>query len=130
MRSAMARAHASPRLQSLKEISSLLSPRRSLNSPFAAFRRRASAVGVVFATTLVTMRGPRRGPKPFSSIPTEIIGTVDSVDLTKSPPTLSVVGKDYTLDKVKRVVNPVSGGLAGLLSAGNPSFISGAPWSR
>ena len=50
------------------------------------------------------------------SIPTEIIGTVDSVDLTKSPPTLSVVGKDYTLDKVKRVVNPIGGGLASLAS--------------
>ena len=38
------------------------------------------------------------------AIPTEVEGTVDSADLTKSPPVLSVAGSEYTLDKVKRVV--------------------------
>ncbi len=51
------------------------------------------------------------------AVPSEIVGTVDSVDLTKSPPALSIAGKDYTLDKVKRVVNPISsGGLPSLAS--------------
>ncbi len=35
---------------------------------------------------------------------TETVGVVDSVDMTKNPPLLSIGGKDYTLDKVKRVV--------------------------
>jgi len=33
----------------------------------------------------------------------EIQATVDSADLTKDPPTLSIAGSDYTLDKIKRV---------------------------
>jgi flagellar basal-body rod modification protein FlgD len=37
-------------------------------------------------------------------IPAEIEGTVDSADLTKNPPTLSIAGQNYTLDKIKRVV--------------------------
>jgi flagellar basal-body rod modification protein FlgD len=37
-------------------------------------------------------------------VSTETEGTVDSVDMTVNPPTLSIGGKDYTLDKVKRVV--------------------------
>ena len=40
------------------------------------------------------------------SIPTEIEGLVDSVDITKSPPLLSIGGANYTLDKIKRVVRP------------------------
>ena len=39
-----------------------------------------------------------------TSASTETQGTVDSVDMTVNPPTLSIGGKDYTLDKVKRVV--------------------------
>ena len=38
------------------------------------------------------------------SISKEIEAKVDSVDLTASPPKLSIAGSDYTLDKVKRVV--------------------------
>lgn len=34
----------------------------------------------------------------------EIEGTVDSVDLTKSPPVITVAGQTYTLDKVKRII--------------------------
>jgi flagellar basal-body rod modification protein FlgD len=37
-------------------------------------------------------------------VSTEILGTVDSVDLTQSPPLLSVGGQSYTTDKIKRVV--------------------------
>jgi flagellar basal-body rod modification protein FlgD len=39
-------------------------------------------------------------------IPSEIEGVVDSVDLTKTPPELSVGGQPFTLDKIKRVVRP------------------------
>ncbi len=37
------------------------------------------------------------------AVSTEIQGTVDSVDLTQSPPVLSINGQNYTLDKIKRV---------------------------
>jgi len=40
------------------------------------------------------------------AVPTEIEGIVDSVDLNKSPPVLSMGGQDYTIDKIKRVVRP------------------------
>jgi len=39
-------------------------------------------------------------------VPTEVEGLVDSVDLNKSPPVLSMGGQDYTIDKIKRVVRP------------------------
>jgi flagellar basal-body rod modification protein FlgD len=38
------------------------------------------------------------------AVPTEIEGIVDSVDLNKTPPVLSMGGQDYTIDKIKRVV--------------------------
>jgi flagellar basal-body rod modification protein FlgD len=38
------------------------------------------------------------------AVPTEVEGVVDSVDLSKTPPVLSVGGQDFTLDKIKRVV--------------------------
>ncbi|MGD9920112.1 MAG: flagellar hook assembly protein FlgD [Pseudorhodoplanes sp.] len=38
------------------------------------------------------------------AVSTEIQGVVDSVDLSKSPPTLSVNNTDHALDKIKRVV--------------------------
>ena len=40
------------------------------------------------------------------AIPSEIEGVVDSVDLTKTPPELTVGGQPFTLDKIKRVVRP------------------------
>ncbi|MBR0754281.1 flagellar biosynthesis protein FlgD [Bradyrhizobium jicamae] len=40
------------------------------------------------------------------SISTEVQGVVDSVDLTQSPPLLSIGGQSYTTDKIKRVVRP------------------------
>lgn len=41
-----------------------------------------------------------------TAVSTEIVGTVDSADLTQSPPTLSIGGVSYTLDQIKRVVRP------------------------
>jgi flagellar basal-body rod modification protein FlgD len=38
------------------------------------------------------------------SIPSEVQGRVDSVDLTQTPPVLSIGGQTFTLDKIKRVV--------------------------
>lgn len=38
------------------------------------------------------------------AISTEVQGIVDSVDLTSSPPLLSIGGQSYTTDKIKRVV--------------------------
>ena len=38
------------------------------------------------------------------AISTEVQGIVDSVDLTSSPPLLSIGGTSYTTDKIKRVV--------------------------
>jgi flagellar basal-body rod modification protein FlgD len=40
------------------------------------------------------------------SIPSEVQGVVDSVDLTQSPAVLSIGGQTFTLDKIKRVVRP------------------------
>ncbi len=42
-----------------------------------------------------------------SAISTEVIAMVDSVDLTKDPPLLSINGKDYTVDQIKRVLRPI-----------------------
>jgi flagellar basal-body rod modification protein FlgD len=40
------------------------------------------------------------------SIPSEVQGLVDAVDLTQQPPVLSIGGQTFTLDKIKRVVRP------------------------
>jgi flagellar basal-body rod modification protein FlgD len=40
------------------------------------------------------------------AISTEVQGVVDSVDLSSSPPLLSIGGQSYTTDKIKRVVRP------------------------
>ncbi|MFO1107633.1 MAG: flagellar hook capping FlgD N-terminal domain-containing protein [Bradyrhizobium sp.] len=42
------------------------------------------------------------------AIPSEVQGVVDSVDLTASPPLLSIGGQSYTTDQIKRVVRPGS----------------------
>jgi flagellar basal-body rod modification protein FlgD len=39
-------------------------------------------------------------------ISTEVEAPVDSVDLSQDPPILSINGKDYTMDQIKRVVRP------------------------
>lgn len=52
-------------------------------------------------TLSITALDANQQPVTISS---EIQGTVDSVDLTQSPPTFSINGQDYTLDQIKRVV--------------------------
>jgi flagellar basal-body rod modification protein FlgD len=42
------------------------------------------------------------------AISTEVQGIVDSVDLSSSPPLLSIGGTSYTTDKIKRVVRPTT----------------------
>jgi len=42
------------------------------------------------------------------AISTEVQGIVDSVDLTASPPLLSIGGQNYTTDKIRRVVRQTS----------------------
>lgn len=42
------------------------------------------------------------------AISTEVQAQVTSVDLSQTPPTLSINGSDYTLDKIKRIVLPSS----------------------
>ena len=42
------------------------------------------------------------------AISTEIQGVVDSVDLTASPPLLSIAGQTYTTDQIRRVVRATS----------------------
>jgi flagellar basal-body rod modification protein FlgD len=42
------------------------------------------------------------------AISTEVQGIVDSVDLTSSPPLVSIGGQSYTTDKIKRVVRPTT----------------------
>jgi flagellar basal-body rod modification protein FlgD len=38
------------------------------------------------------------------AVSTEVQGTIDSVDLTASPPLLSIGGQSYTVSQIKRVV--------------------------
>jgi len=42
------------------------------------------------------------------AVSTEVQGVVDSVDVSKTPPVLNISGKDYTLDKIKRVIRYVA----------------------
>ncbi|MBR0694080.1 flagellar hook assembly protein FlgD [Bradyrhizobium lablabi] len=53
------------------------------------------------------------------SISTEVQGVVDSVDLTSSPPLLSIGGQTYTTDQIKRVVRPSIGSSDGSGSNGS-----------
>ena len=39
------------------------------------------------------------------AVPTAIEAVVDSADLTKTPPVLSIAGQDYTVDKIKRAIS-------------------------
>ena len=40
------------------------------------------------------------------AIATEVQGVVDSVDLTATPPLLSIGGQTYTTDQIRRVIRP------------------------
>jgi flagellar basal-body rod modification protein FlgD len=49
------------------------------------------------------------------AIPTTVTGMVNSVDLTQSPPVLSIGGQNYTLNQILSVTQPTSsGGLSSL----------------
>ena len=52
-------------------------------------------------TISITAQDANRQPV---AVPTEIQATVDSADLTQTPPVLSIAGQNYTLDKLKRVL--------------------------
>jgi flagellar basal-body rod modification protein FlgD len=41
-----------------------------------------------------------------TALSTEIAAVVDSVDVSKDPPILSINGQDYTMDQIKRVIRP------------------------
>jgi len=47
------------------------------------------------------------------AISTQVQATVDSVDLSQTPPVLSINGQDYTMDKIKRIVRPGSNSTSG-----------------
>jgi flagellar basal-body rod modification protein FlgD len=38
--------------------------------------------------------------------------TVDSVDLTQNPPLLSILGQNYTVDKISKILRPGYSGSA------------------
>ena len=59
------------------------------------------------ATTHLTATGKDASGNSVA-ISTEIQGIVNSVDLTASPPLLSIGGQNYTTDQIKRVVRSVS----------------------
>jgi len=44
-----------------------------------------------------------------TGISTEVQAQVDSVDMTQTPPVLSINGQNYTMDKIKKIVRPGSG---------------------
>lgn len=46
--------------------------------------------------------------KQSVAISTEVEAVVDSVDLTQTPPLLSINGQDHSLDKIKRIVHQTS----------------------
>jgi flagellar basal-body rod modification protein FlgD len=51
----------------------------------------------------LTVTAQDAGGQPVA-IPTEIDAVVDSADLTQTPPTVSVAGQDYSLDKIRRII--------------------------
>jgi flagellar basal-body rod modification protein FlgD len=38
-------------------------------------------------------------------VSTEVVGTVSSVDLTQSPPLLTINGQSYTVNQIQSIVN-------------------------
>ena len=78
----------------------------SLNAgtqPFAWDGRDASGLQWPAGVYAMSIAAKDASNQPVAVV-TEIEGTVDSVDLTQTPPVLSIAGQDYTMDKIKRVV--------------------------
>ncbi|HWW46894.1 MAG TPA: flagellar hook capping FlgD N-terminal domain-containing protein [Xanthobacteraceae bacterium] len=44
----------------------------------------------------------------YVGVTTQIYGVVDSADLTKSPPVLTIGGQEFTVDKIQRIVQKAS----------------------
>ena len=42
------------------------------------------------------------------AVSTEIVGQIDSADLSASPPLLSIGGQTFTVDQIKKVVMPTA----------------------
>jgi flagellar basal-body rod modification protein FlgD len=53
----------------------------------------------------LTATGVDANKQPIG-ISTQVQAVVDSVDLTQSPPLLSINGENYTMDKIKQIVRP------------------------
>ena len=71
--------------------------------PFVWDGRDASGLQWPDGNYTIAVSGQDASGQPVA-IPAEIEATVDSADLTKNPPLLSIAGQSYTLDKIKRVV--------------------------
>ena len=55
-------------------------------------------------TLTVTAADPTTGKTV--AVPTQVTGVVDSVDLTKNPPLLSIGGQNFTMNQILRVIAP------------------------
>ena len=49
-------------------------------------------------------------------VSTQVVGTVNSVDLTKNPPAFSIEGQSYTLSQIQQIVAPASSSALSSLS--------------
>jgi len=67
--------------------------------------RDANGVQLPDGNYTIAISGKDASGQPVS-VASEVEGMVDSVDLTKTPPVLTIGGQTFTLDKVKRVVRP------------------------
>ena len=73
------------------------------NSPFVRDGKDTTGAQWPDANYTISVTAKDASGQPVS-VPTEIVALVDSADLTKSPPSLSIAGRDYTLEQIKRVI--------------------------
>jgi flagellar basal-body rod modification protein FlgD len=73
------------------------------NSPFVWDGKDTTGAQWPDANYTISVTAKDASGQPVS-VPTEIVALVDSADLTKSPPSLSIAGRDYTLEQIKRVI--------------------------
>jgi flagellar basal-body rod modification protein FlgD len=73
------------------------------NVPFAWDGKDASGLQWPDGNYTISVTAKDASGQPVA-VPTEISAVVDSADLTQNPPTLSVAGEAYTLDKIRRIV--------------------------
>jgi len=77
------------------------------NQPFVWDGKDSSGLSWPAGNYTIAVTGQDASGQPVA-IPTDIQALVDSADLSKNPPVLSIAGRDYTLDKLKRVVRSPS----------------------